>query len=253
MKHENVCGGFVWNELMTTDVKAARDFYAGLFGWKWKTENMGAFEYHMAHLGDKPIAGLMQTPEEKRPSQWLSYVSVDDVDARTRRAVALGGREIVPPRDIPQIGRFSVILDPQGACIAPFRGVQEAKAPEGRAAPGDFTWYELVTRDPEGAKKFYPEIFGWGLERYTRPETDYWMFRVGEKTVAGVWPMPAGADYPPHWLAYIAVADCDAAARKAVQLGGKLLKGPEDIPEIGRFAVLADSTGGVFAIFKSKS
>jgi len=197
---------------------------------------------------------MMQASEAHRPSHWMCYVSVADVDKRTELAVRLGAEQMVAPRDIPGIGRFSVIRDRQGAHIALFKSSQAGQMPTPpKPGPGQFVWYELMTTDIEAARKFYGEIFGWEEEAYPMEGGQtYWMFKAGGRTIAGAWHMPPGADYPPHWLVYIGVNDVDASARKATQLGGKVLKEPADIPEVGRFAVLADPTGGVCAIFKGR-
>ena len=247
-------GYFVWNELATTDTAAARKFYSHLFGWEFKKEELGEMEYYTARLGERMIGGLMPiAPREEIPSHWLSYVNVDDVDSRTEMAVRLGGKQIVPPRDIPKTGRFSVIRDPQGAYIAPFRALKEGDMPEGESQANAFCWHELLTPDPEGAKRFYQEVFGWGLQKHDMPEGEpYWMFKTGEKTVGGIWRMPPEADFPPHWLTYLCVEDVDAMARKVAEAGGEVMKEPQDIPDVGRFAVLRDNTGGVFAIYKGK-
>ncbi|VAW81098.1 hypothetical protein MNBD_GAMMA15-558 [hydrothermal vent metagenome] len=113
-------GAFSWNELMTTDVNAAKTFYGELFGWvleDMKTCDMG---YTMARAGDKEVAGIMAMPPEAggMPPTWGAYVTVDDVDASAKQAEALGGKVMLAPRDIPDVGRFCVISDPQGAVLA---------------------------------------------------------------------------------------------------------------------------------------
>jgi len=113
-------GAFSWNELMTTDVNAAKTFYGELFGWALedlKTCDMG---YTMARAGDKEVAGIMAMPPEvgEMPPTWGAYVTVDDVDASAKQAEALGGKIMLAPRDIPDVGRFCVICDPQGAALA---------------------------------------------------------------------------------------------------------------------------------------
>jgi predicted enzyme related to lactoylglutathione lyase len=249
---EHTTGLFVWTELMTKDVAAARDFYAGLFGWTFKSENMGGMEYHMAHVGEKAVAGMMALqPGQGDQSYWINYVTVDDVDKQLTRTAERGGRKLVDPMEIPNIGRFAVISDPNGACIAPYRGTEAATPPETSPGAGDFCWHELMTNDPEAAKKFYPEIFGWELEKDESSGQTYWMFKAGGKPVAGIDKIREGAGFPPHWLSFVLVADVDAAAKKVTALGGRIFKEPTDIPNIGRFAVFADPTGGVLAMFQS--
>jgi len=112
-------GFFSWNELMTTDVEAAKTFYGELFGWQAQDIEAGGMQYTMIKTGDREIGGIMGMPEEANamPPMWGSYVTVDNVDERTNRAQRLGAQVRVEPRDIPNVGRFAVITDPQGAMI----------------------------------------------------------------------------------------------------------------------------------------
>jgi predicted enzyme related to lactoylglutathione lyase len=110
-------GAFSWCELMTTNAAAARDFYAKLFGWETEEMPMPGMTYTVVKAGGKGIGGIMAIPKEAQgmPPAWCVYVT--DVDATARAAEQLGGKVIMPPRDIPDVGRFCVIQDPQGAVI----------------------------------------------------------------------------------------------------------------------------------------
>lgn len=116
----NAPNSFCWNELMTTDSKKAGDFYAGLYGWGRDVMNMGPMEYTMFTNGGRPGAGMLViTPEMGPiPPNWLVYFAVDDCDAKTQKANDLGAKTMKPPDDIPGIGRFSILIDPQGAAFA---------------------------------------------------------------------------------------------------------------------------------------
>lgn len=116
----NVPNSFCWNELMTTDTAQDGDFYSGLFGWGKDTQNFGPIEYTMFSNGDRPAGGMLKiTPEMGPiPPNWLVYFAVDDCDAMTQKATELGGKTMKPPDDIPGIGRFSILVDPQGAAFA---------------------------------------------------------------------------------------------------------------------------------------
>jgi predicted enzyme related to lactoylglutathione lyase len=119
-----VHGTICWNEVMTRDVDAARSFYAQLLGWTTEEMPMGDMgTYTMFRKGDTQVAGMMgmDGPQfEGVPSHWLSYIAVESVEDRTAAARNLGATVHVPPTDIPNIGRFSVIADPTGAVIALF-------------------------------------------------------------------------------------------------------------------------------------
>ncbi|MHC4709309.1 MAG: VOC family protein [Planctomycetota bacterium] len=118
-------GTFCWNELMTPDTKAAETFYSGLFGWTTETMDMGGGRiYHLFKQGEKSTAGMLaiQGPEmEGVPPNWLAYITVDSVDTSTSKAQSLGATVDVPPTDIPNIGRFSVITDPTGGTVGLFQ------------------------------------------------------------------------------------------------------------------------------------
>lgn len=113
-------GAFSWNELMTTDVDAAKSFYGKLFGWTLENMPMSDMDYIMAKAGDQEVAGIMAMPPESggMPPNWGAYITVDDVEASAKQAEALGGKILMVPRDIPDVGRFCVISDPQGAVVS---------------------------------------------------------------------------------------------------------------------------------------
>ena len=114
-------GAFSWNELMTPDPEAALAFYTALFGWNVQKMPMPGGEYHVVRVGDTSVGGVMAIPPAAKaggmPPSWGSYVTVADVDATARQAVALGGKVVHGPQDIPGVGRMAVIIDPQGAAL----------------------------------------------------------------------------------------------------------------------------------------
>ena len=117
----NANGTFCWNELATTDVEAAKQFYTELLGWKLKEGQAPApMVYNEIVVGDRHIGGIYQMGKEfgDAPSHWMAYVAVEDVNASAERVAELGGKVRVPPTDIPHVGRFCVITDPTGAALA---------------------------------------------------------------------------------------------------------------------------------------
>ena len=116
MKH----GMISWSELMTSDVAAAKDFYSQLFGWELEQACAAEMEYTIVKSNGREIGGMMAMPPEAAaaPPNWGIYITVDDVDATAAKAEGLGAKIVVPPRDIPQVGRFCVIQDPQGAFVS---------------------------------------------------------------------------------------------------------------------------------------
>jgi len=121
-----------------------------------------------------------------------------------------------------------------------------------KPAHGTFCWNELMTRDVPGATKFYTELLGWNAADSGMPGMQYTIFKVGDKQVGGLMEMPADIpqEVPAHWMAYITVDDVDAAARKVSELGGQVMHGPEDVPQVGRFCVVQDPTGAVVSLIQ---
>ena len=161
-------GRFVWHELMTTDMEAAKAFYQKVVGWG--TQKFGGSspltpaEYTMWTAGQQAVGGVMLLPEEAKamgaPPHWMAYVSVPDVDATVEKARSLGARVYVEPETIPDVGRFAVLADPDGAVFAamtPYGPYREETDPQ----PLGFSWHELFASDWRKAEKFYGELFGW--------------------------------------------------------------------------------------------
>jgi predicted enzyme related to lactoylglutathione lyase len=116
-------GHFSWNELVTTDVAAATQFYTQLFGWT--TVPFGTDgKYTLWHKAGSPVGGLMKCPQPGSPPQWLAYVTVEDVDASAAKVTKLGGKVLMSPFDIPEVGRIAVLSDPQGAALGLFKPLQ---------------------------------------------------------------------------------------------------------------------------------
>jgi predicted enzyme related to lactoylglutathione lyase len=112
-------GAFSWMELMTTDVESAKEFYIRLFGWETEEYPMEGMNYTVIKIGGDDTGGIMAMPPEVAgmPPMWSIYVTVDDVDSTAKKVKELGGKIIRPPSDIPNVGRFCVLSDPQGAVI----------------------------------------------------------------------------------------------------------------------------------------
>lgn len=120
-----------------------------------------------------------------------------------------------------------------------------------RYTPGKFSWNELLTTDPEGAKTFYGQLFGWTSQDWPMSDFNYSIVKAGETEVGGIMPIPSHAKgMPPTWGAYVTVEDVDATAQLAEKLGGKIRVAPTDIPTVGRFTVIQDPQGAVIAAIK---
>jgi predicted enzyme related to lactoylglutathione lyase len=240
-----------WIDLASPDLDATVAFYAELFGWdvpeSENPEQTGG--YRLALLKGKPVAGMMPQMQAGQPVAWSTYVSVEDADATAAKATGAGGAVVAPPMDVLDLGRMAVLTDPAGA----FFGIWQPRSFIGAELvneAGAFTWSELNTRDPEAAKEFYAAVFGWSFDdREFEGMGTYSTIGAGDGTAGGVFDMRGRVpdEVPPNWLTYFAVEDTDATVAKAEALGGGVNMGPVDI-SVGRFAVLHDPLGGVFAV-----
>jgi predicted enzyme related to lactoylglutathione lyase len=240
-----------WVDLASKDLEGAKAFYGGLFGWNAVTsEDPAAGGYTMFSLNGDEIAGGMGLMSPEQPTAWTTYVSVDDLD-KTAEAVTLGGGSVmVPPMDVMDVGRTGVFIDPTGAVVAGWQPLAHKGAGLVNE-PGSMCWNELLTRDADGAKAFYPSVFGWGYRSGPFADVEYTEWQVGGKTVGGMMQMDENfpPDLPPHWMVYFAVADCAASAAKVTELGGMVAVPPTVIP-IGTFAVCADPQGASFSLIQ---
>lgn len=246
-------GTFCWLELGTTDQQAATAFYAGLFGWTANESPMpDGTTYTMLEIDATPVAALYQQDPARTPTgvppHWLAYVAVDDVGATAKAVTEHGGKVLAEPFEVMRYGRMAVCADPLGAVFALWqpglhRGIGRVRE------NGALAWMQLNAGDPGAAAVFYQAVFGWTHRRDAMPQGgDYVTWSAGEQPVGGGMPMPAGVAAPAHWLVYFGAADVDGAVERALQLGGKALVPPTDIPGAGRFAVLADPQGAAFAL-----
>jgi hypothetical protein len=246
---------FVWHDLMTTDLQKSLAFYTALFGWeRRKFEMAGGPPYDMLYAGEIGIGGMVPLPKDfPAPSHWVGYLSVPDVDAACAKADATGGKTCVPPNDIPTVGRFAVIEDPQGAIFSPFHSARpEMPSPE-PAPLGTVAWNELMTTDPESAAAFYSGLTGWGIQKVDMGAMGfYYLFKRGERNAGGMMKHPAPDQGRPGWTPYVAVASADESAAKAAELGATVIVPPTDIEDWGRFYMALDPTGAVFATLETK-
>lgn len=237
-------GTFCWIDLGTPDVAGAKRFYGELFDWEMEDLPAEAGTYTMCRLDGKAVAGMHEHSEEEGVG-WTSSISVDDIEGSTSRAGGLGATVLIEPFEIPGASRMSVIRDPSGAEVQLWQ-------PEGHIGAGivnevgTWTWNELVTPDLDAAKAFYGDLFGWTAEDVpgALPRAS---FALGDLLIGGAHAPTEAEAGPSRWTVSFRVADADADAARAQQLGGTVLLPPMDIP-IGRFAVVADPAGAAFSI-----
>jgi predicted enzyme related to lactoylglutathione lyase len=248
-------GTFCWVELGTSDSAGAKQFYTKLFGWDYVDNPVGPeMIYTMLKLDGKDVGALYQLSPDMAsqgiPPHWLSYVSVTSADESAAKAKELGATLMKEPFDVFTVGRMAVVQDPAGAVFA----LWQAGTHHGAGTynvPGSFCWNELGTTDPSRASNFYTGLFGWTADTQTFGPMEYTIFQHGKRGAGGMYELtPEMGNVPPNWLVYFAVEDCDEKVELASSLGAKVMKPADDIPGIGRFAILIDPQGAAFAIIK---
>jgi len=250
-------GNFCWIELATNDPEGAKKFYSAVFGWEADDTPAGPdMVYTMLRIRGLDVAAMYKLGAEEAaagiPPHWNSYIAVASADEAAKKAASLGGKVIVDAFDVMEHGRMAVIQDPLGAAFC----VWQAKAHFGVKLVGEtgtFGWDELWTTDRKKAAEFYTGLFGWktkgGDETLAGGPYTEWI--NGGQSIGGMMEItPEMGPVPPNWLPYFMVDDCNASADKAKALGGKLFVPPTDIPTVGRFSVVADPQGAMFAIIK---
>lgn len=236
-----------WYELASDNVDAAKAFYAGLLGWSWTDSGMPGMTYLLASAGETMVAGLFKA-DPGMPAAWQTYFAVDNADTTAAEATALGATVIVPPTDIPGTGRFSVMIDPQGAAFAILQ-----PSPDGESGAfdqqkmGHGNWHELVTADTGTALTFYGKLFGWTISRSMPmgPDSSYHIIARGGVDIGGCFAMAGAA---PFWKPYFGTPSANAAKASVTALGGHVLHGPDEVPG-GAFTLqITDPQGVTFAL-----
>ena len=246
-------GHFVWYELTTTDVTAAKVFYARVVGWGTKDASTPGLPYTLFTVGKTSVTGLINLPEDARKMgvtpRWIGYVGLNDVDAAVDRIKRLGGTVHVPPTDMPDISRFSVVADPQMATLALVKWLNPGqRQPADLGKPGRVGWHELLAADWENAFVFYSELFGWqkaGAD--IDPMGTYQLFSAGGQTIGGMYTKPPTVQVP-FWLFYFNVGDIDVAAERVRAGGGQVLEGPLEMSGGSWIARCTDPQGAMFAL-----
>ncbi len=246
-------GRFVWYELMTTDIEAAKAFYGKVLGFGTQDSAIPGVAYSIFTLAETGIGGLMDLPEEAKkmgaPPSWVGYVGVDDVDAIVGQIVHLGGAAHVPPTDIPGVGRFAVVADPQTATFAVFKPLTPMQNQPAQGTPGRVGWHELSAADWEKAFAFYAGLFGWQKADAVDmgPMGTYQLFAATGQTLGGMFNKPPVIPAP-FWLYYFNVAEIDAAATRVKEGGGESLNGPMQVPGGSWIVQCKDPQGAMFAL-----
>lgn len=236
-------GRFTWHELLSNDVEDTKGFYGELFGWTYDAMEMPQGTYTLIKVGEASIAGITAPPKGV-PPHWTGYISVEDVDAAAAKAKKAGGKALMDAFDVPGVGRMQPIADPEGSGFFIFHSAEGDQDPAEGA--GTWHWNELWSKDPGKTEKFYTEVFGYSVDTMPMPQGDYRILKNGEAPRGGLMGAPEGA--PAHWTYYVTVDDTDATAKRAKQLGGKLVGELMDVPGVGRFGFIQDRQGVMLGI-----
>ena len=251
-------GRFIWYELLTSDPGAAATFYGEVLGWKAIDSGQEGMDYQILNIGGVGVGGLMALPpgalESGMRPGWLGYVSVEDVDERVAEIVAAGGALRMPAMDLPGVGRFALVADPQGASLYVMTpngdGPARSFAP---GKPGHGGWHELHTKDWEAALAFYRGQFGWDEAEAMDMGSmgTYLLFNFGSGEAVGG--MFNESDAPrPYWLYYFNVDDIEAAGKRVKANGGDMMMEPHQVPTGDWIIQARDPQGAMFALVGPK-
>ena len=248
----NAHGRIVWHDLSTPDPDAAQSFYTKITPWTTRLWE-DVTPYTMWANEGAPLGGVMMHSEELKSRgvspHWQAYVCFYDVDECVRHVGSLGGQVRMGPKEVPSVGCWAVISDPQGAVIGVFEATGAPPGRDGQPHRGEYSWHELTTSAYKPASEFYRALFKWDVVS----EVDmgemgmYHMFGQKGLTYGGMFnrrpDMP-----PPNWLSYIRVDNVKATAEKAAQLGGTVFNGPMEVPGGDWIAQLLDPQGVAVAV-----
>ena len=242
----HLVGKFIWRDLFTADAEAAERFYGALFGWQFETVTGTDARYRLARLDGRPVAGIVSSPKSTR-GIWVSHLSVPDVDAAVAALTAGGGKVEFGPKDIPGRGRTAIVTDAKGAVVALTRTTQGDPGDDEPASRTIF-WTELWAHAPTEHAGLYRALVGWQAEsREIGTGATYTVLSAGGKPRAGLIKSPV-EDVPATWLPYVKVDDPAGTAKRAAELGARVLVQPSAEVRGGNAALLVDPTGAPLAI-----
>ena len=253
----NPDGTPIWYELMTTDADAAQKFYVDVVGWSIAPAPGGTAAtggYRVLTAPDGLGVGALMTLPDGAPMKpgWFGYIGVHDVDGTAEKIKQAGGRIHMEPTDIPGVGRFAFVADPQGMSFYVMRGDSPEDSKAFGTAPGHCGWNELVTSDHRAALEFYGAVFGWENKETMSMGAmgDYCFIDHAGQRLGAV--MTAGAGWPTRWSYYFSVPSIDAAVERIRQGGGAVTQGPHEVPGGGFIVLGIDPQGAAFALTGGK-
>jgi uncharacterized protein len=254
---QTLLGRPIWYELMTTDTAAAQAFYESVVGWRGVPMEGAPMPYTVFNrAGDVGVAGMMQKPDDMpMPPFWAMYLGVPDFDAAAAHIKRLGGGELSPVIDIPNIGKMQMMRDPQGAAFYIMEPAQPEGPPQTDPEVGEGSWLELMTTDAPAAMDFYSDVFKWQpSEVMDMGEMGaYRMFNRAHGMIGGMMNKPPQmADVPPNWGIYFRVPDINAAVDRIKAGGGQILNGPMEVPGGDWVVTAMDPQGAAFSLHQKR-
>ncbi|MFP7571030.1 VOC family protein [Marivita sp. S2033] len=250
----------IWYELMTDAPDVAQDFYGKVMGWHFQAPAGGLEREYRTFATDKGegVGGMMRTPDHAtgRPATWDVYFGVADVDAAAAKVKELGGSIQMEPQDIPGVGRFAFVSDPQGAVFYLMRGNSDDQSTA--FAPmkvGHCSWNELVTSDQTAALEFYGKLFGWKKTGAMPmgPNGDYTFVGQTDTDMIGAMMDAQKEGEAPFWNFAFTVLDVDVAKAEVERNGGTVTTGPIELPgDEGDWMIQANDPQGAKAMFVGK-
>lgn len=252
---ESAASTFSWYELHTPDAAAAEAFYKAVLGWGTQDAGMPDRKYIMVSVAGVPVGGLLEKPAQAFASgekpRWVGYIGVKDLTGTSERLQKAGGTVHRPPEEIPGVGKFAVVADPEGTVFVLFQGLEGMTPPEqpGNCTPGMPVWNELAATDSESSFRFYADLFGWTKVQSVDmgPAGMYHMFAAGAGPIGGMTSLMNGAKSS-GWLFYFHVPNIGAAMDLVKQHGGTVVFGPSPVPGGALIAHCLDIQGAKFGI-----
>jgi predicted enzyme related to lactoylglutathione lyase len=243
---------FVWYDLMTTDIDAAEKFYADVVGWRMRDSGMAHQRYTLLMDGEQMAGGIMAIPADAAaagvPPAWMGYVGVADLSAKAAELEKAGGAVHRGPQDIPGVGRFCVVSDPQGAGFILFEQLPGAAGePAPFMAHRTIGWRELNATDMDMVWPFYEKLFGWKrVEAHDMGGFTYMTFATGGADPSGGMMTMMPGTPQPYWAYYISVEGIDSAVSRARAGGGSALMDVMEVPGGMFVAPMLDPQGAHF-------
>lgn len=246
----HIPGKVIWHDLLTDDVDSARHFYGELFGWKFESPTVGQNSaYTLITLNGSRIGGMIDATKIRADvdlTQWVSILSVEDVDAATALFKTSGGTVFTEPTDLTDRGRISVVADSQGALVALLR--TEGGDPKDQEPQiGGFLWDELWTDDPNQSIDFFRELVAYEDNTVAIEGEEYRYLSSAGQPRVGIRKNPLPG-LTPTWVTFIRVEDPAAITARVEELGGKVFVQAQTNPIGGQVAIIADPAGAGLVI-----